>query len=39
MAVPSQAKVILRTARQLVVFGYSDKASQAKLKLYQERNL
>lgn len=39
VVVPSWTKVVLRASRQLVLFAYSDKASQAKLELYRERNL
>ncbi|WP_374283072.1 gentisate 1,2-dioxygenase [Novosphingobium sp.] len=39
VVVPSWTKAVLRASRQLVLFAYSDKASQIKLELYQERNL
>lgn len=39
VVVRSWTKAVLRATRQLVLFAYSDKASQAKLELYRERNL
>jgi gentisate 1,2-dioxygenase len=38
VVVPSWKQVIFKAASQLVLFGYSDKASQEKLNLYREEN-
>ena len=39
VVVPSWTRLVLRSSRELVLFAYSDKASQEKLELYRERNL
>lgn len=38
VVVPSWKQVVFKAASQLVLFGYSDKASQEKLNLYREEN-
>lgn len=38
VVVPAWARHVIRAERELVLFGYSDKASQVKLDLYREYN-